>query len=281
MKLEHPTLIGFLVILILTLFGLNFYQEVSFKKAWIDHQKALALIESANQGCSETILKMWHENEIATAITSKEVANCTTPEGNSPLHSVVEDAQQHSVKAMKLVLSYHPDMERQNGDNLTPLMLTVLRGKPMLATLLLKAGAQTNTVNDDEKTALFYARRNPEMIPLLLNYGAYPSQRDYWWETPLHEAARWGNPRAVDLLIQAGADISAHDRHGRTPLAIAVVEGRINAKTERDNAEVIAKLIYAGANPETELTEAAHSIVIELAARSRILWDCLRSKSQP
>lgn len=280
MKPEHPTLIGFLIILALSLFGLSLYQEARFKEEWIEHQKAVALVKSANQGCSETILKMWHENEIATAITSKEVANCTTPEGNSPLHSVVEDAQQHSVNAMKFVLSYHPDMERQNADNLTPLMLTVLRGKAMLATLLLKAGAKTNTINDDEKTALFYARRNPEMIPLLLNYGAYPSQRDYWLMTPLHEAALWGNPVAVDLLIQAGAEISARDRHGRTPLAIAVVEGRIKAKTERDNIEIITKLIYAGADPETELTEAAHSIVMELAARSQTLWDCLRWSSQ-
>lgn len=50
------------------------------------------------------------------------------------------------------------------------------------------------------------ARRTTEMITLLLKSGADPDQRGLNDYTPLHMAAGMGNQRAVDLLLEAGAD---------------------------------------------------------------------------
>lgn len=59
-----------------------------------------------------------------------------------------------------------------------------------------------------------------------LRYGADPNQIASNGELPLHYAAASGNPRAVDLLLAAGADLNAPDvRYGTTALNAAVIKG--------------------------------------------------------
>ena len=46
-------------------------------------------------------------------------------------------------------------------------------------------------------------------------------------ETPLHWAARQGTPRAMRILVAAGADINAKDGWHNTPLHFAVENGKV------------------------------------------------------
>jgi len=58
--------------------------------------------------------------------------------------------------------------------------------------------------------------------------GVDPNQIASNGEPPLHFAAASGNPRATDLLLQAGADINAPDvRYGCTALNAAAVKGDV------------------------------------------------------
>jgi ankyrin repeat protein len=57
---------------------------------------------------------------------------------------------------------------------------------------------------------------------LLLQKGANPNVRAAFDCTPLYFAARHGAPTStIQALINAGADITAKDTNGKTPLAIA------------------------------------------------------------
>jgi ankyrin len=60
--------------------------------------------------------------------------------------------------------------------------------------------------------------------------------------TPLHQAVRQNDVRAVETLITRGADVKAVTRYGVTPMNLAVLNG---------NAAILRKLLDAGADPNT------------------------------
>ena len=53
--------------------------------------------------------------------------------------------------------------------------------------------------------------------------------RDAANDTPLHYAAHWGDVRAIEILVAAGAEIDAHGAHDATPLLTAVTHGHYAA----------------------------------------------------
>ena len=64
--------------------------------------------------------------------------------------------------------------------------------------------------------------------------------------TALHWAVQANDLETADLLIRAGAKVSAANREGATPLMLASING---------NAAMLEKLIQAGADPNAALTK--------------------------
>ena len=64
--------------------------------------------------------------------------------------------------------------------------------------------------------------------------------------TALHWAVRADDLQTADLLIRAGAKVSAANREGATPMQLAALNG---------NAAMIEKLIKAGADPNASLSK--------------------------
>ncbi|MBD0865769.1 MAG: ankyrin repeat domain-containing protein, partial [Rhodobacteraceae bacterium] len=62
---------------------------------------------------------------------------------------------------------------------------------------------------------------NPEMVMALLNAGAEIEAHNEDGDTPLHRAARWSNPEMVMALLNAGADPGARNRAGKQPADLA------------------------------------------------------------
>src|SRR5919201_2701738 len=63
--------------------------------------------------------------------------------------------------------------------------------------------------------------------------------------TALHWAVRFDDPKTADLLIGAGANVSATNREGVTPMQLAALNG---------SAPMIGKLVKAGADPNAPLS---------------------------
>lgn len=61
----------------------------------------------------------------------------------------------------------------------------------------------------------------------LLSNGADPNAREPSGSTALHAAAARGSLELVELLLRKGADVHAHDDHGRRPLDLAAREGPV------------------------------------------------------
>src|SRR5262245_1198562 len=60
--------------------------------------------------------------------------------------------------------------------------------------------------------------------------------------TPLHQAVRANDVKAVDALIKRGADVKATTRYGVTPIGLAALNG---------NAAMVRRLLDAGADVNT------------------------------
>lgn len=89
---------------------------------------------------------------------------------------------------------------------------------------LLESDASLLSAQDsDGSTALHCAswKNHRDTVAYLLEAGAdvhAHNTNDHWGTTPLHAAAHANNTAIVQLLIDAGADVNAKDAAGQTPL---------------------------------------------------------------
>ena len=80
-------------------------------------------------------------------------------------------------------------------------------------------------------TPLHYAckqRCNPKTIKLLLLSGANINGKDYYGDTPLHEAVQDRNIRIVNILLENNANIYEKNNNGETPLNLAFKDRALN-----------------------------------------------------
>ena len=88
-------------------------------------------------------------------------------------------------------------------------------------------------------------RRNGEAVRSLLQRKADVNAPQIDGTTALHWAVRLDDLDTADLLIRAGANVSAANRAGATPMQLAALNG---------NAAMVEKLIKAGADSNVPLT---------------------------
>jgi len=122
-------------------------------------------------------------------------------------------------------------------DGFYPLGLAAFFGHRAIVEFLLKNGADVKTAarNAQKVTALHgaVARRDLQIVKMLLDAGADPNARQERGFAPLHDAAANGHAALVDLLLQHGARAGAKADDGKTPADMA---------TERGHKEIAEKL---------------------------------------
>eukprot|EP00730_Choanoeca_flexa_P007998 TRINITY_DN12421_c1_g4_i1.p1 TRINITY_DN12421_c1_g4~~TRINITY_DN12421_c1_g4_i1.p1 ORF type:complete len:218 (+),score=21.57 TRINITY_DN12421_c1_g4_i1:541-1194(+) len=93
-----------------------------------------------------------------------------------------------------------------------------------LVDILIQRGVNLNAVNKFGGTALAYAAKhqNTAVLERLVAAGANVNAG---WQKPLFEAVRHGSVRAVELLLEAGADVTARDKLEHTALHLTMQRG--------------------------------------------------------
>lgn len=81
---------------------------------------------------------------------------------------------------------------------------------------------------------------NPNIVALMLEFGAWTHPSDDLGNTPLLLAADLGRDRSAQILLDAGADPNSANRQGITPLMAAVRSGHLL---------IVETLLAAGADP--------------------------------
>lgn len=200
-------------------------------------------------------------------------ADAVTRDGNTSLHlSAVERRRDCS----RLLLASGARADAQNKDGDTPLHIAAGLGDEPMVKLLLQKGANKDIRNRSGKTAydvaaeyghsrlydalslgdqLCAAARKGEVrtIQRLLENGAAINGRDQHGWTALHRASLKGRTEAVRALIEKGVDIDAREEDGYTALHCAVESG---------HADVIELLVKKGADVEAQTNKGVTALMI-------------------
>jgi ankyrin repeat protein len=142
----------------------------------------------------------------------------------TPLHCAVSGG---SVEAASFLVSRGAPISALDGQGKTPLFWAVEKGRSETAKFLIAHGADVNGTNAFGSTPLLTAARDtvsPELMKLLIKAGANVRITDGQGENALHKLAWYGYPpknvETAQLLLDAGADITAKNKEGKTPLDI-------------------------------------------------------------
>ena len=147
--------------------------------------------------------------------------------------SILSAVMQHDAAAVQQLVKAGADVNGARGDGLTGLHAAAIDGDERIAQILIAAGANVgaSTVLIGS-TPLHLAAKHgqPALVRLLLQNGADPNRRDTLGTTALMLAAASGNADAVTALVDAGADPNAKEAaRGETALMFAAAEGRTDA----------------------------------------------------
>ena len=150
--------------------------------------------------------------------------------------------------AVEAMIASQPDLVHRKSDGASALHFAALNGHRQIVDLLLDNGAELE-VRDDQfnATPISWANEKGHMeivrqlsdrgalvaIDKAAAFGMIDLVREYLdegtehldtvggWGAPLHEAALWGYPEIVELLLSHGADSSLTNVDGKTAFMIA------------------------------------------------------------
>ncbi len=146
-----------------------------------------------------------------------------------------------------------------------PVADAAMRGDVEAVRMLLRGGADVNEAQGDGMTALHWAARlgNAELADVLIYAGASLSAGTRIGSyTPLHIATREGRAKVVEVLLDAGADPrSVSTNSGTTPLHLAARSG---------NVDIVSQLIEHGADIEARESAWGQTPLVFAAALNRV-----------
>ncbi|XVE90207.1 hypothetical protein DITRI_Ditri20bG0060500 [Diplodiscus trichospermus] len=210
-----------------------------------------------------------------------------TKDGNTALHLAVEERRKDCIRLL-LANGSKPDV-RNMRDGDTPFHIAARLGDEQLVKLLLQKVPNKHIRNKTGKTAfdlaaecghirlfdalklgdsLCLAARKGEVrtIQRLIENGAVINGRDQHGWTALHRASFKGRMDAVKMLIGKGIDVDSKDEDGYTALHCAVESG---------HTEVVELLVKKGADVEARTNKGVTALQIadslHYAGISRIL----------
>lgn len=170
----------------------------------------------------------------------------TDTEGNSTtmLSMAVE---QDNVDFVRALVMGGADVDLAADDGITPIgRCVMLTGNVEIFDIILAGGADVNKLDGHHGTPLYYAahENSAEWLQIarrLIKVGADVTIADADGKTPVLVAVELGNVDMLNLLINAGADVSGTvDGAGVTPLIVGSHMGHVH---------IVAALLNAGADP--------------------------------
>ncbi len=156
--------------------------------------------------------------------------------GRTLLHSA---CGREGLDVIEYLVSKGLDVNAQDDNGVTPLMIAADAGSSEKVQYLLSKGADPFAKNKSGETLLYYAAGGgldwfvEDLIAAKIDPNA--STQTGW--TPLHSAASSGNKNVVEILMSKGADVKAKTNRGYTLIHLAI---------ERHYTDLVQFLIQNG-----------------------------------
>ncbi|MEP1767396.1 MAG: ankyrin repeat domain-containing protein [Sulfitobacter sp.] len=112
----------------------------------------------------------------------------------------------------------------QTSDGRYPIhVAAMLNSDPEMIRILIKFGAKVNSVDDEGQTPLHFAAMsnlNPDIISVLVDNGAAINLQDMYGNTPLHRIGGplQSNPLVLERLLLSGASAHIRNQNGDLPI---------------------------------------------------------------
>ena len=212
---------------------------------------------------------------------------------------LVEAAMIDDTEAIESLVQQGAGIDAIDEAGFTPLMAAAACGTSASLRLLIRLGADTNKPGRDDTSPLTYAvaRGHIDLVRTLVLHGAEPDGRlsggpnavvtavdldqaealevlldaradvqdaDDRGNTLLHHAAALGRVDACGVLLRHGADINARNpRTGQTPLMYTLVQGFFLGRLVQGRRRVSLLLVESGA--DVHVTDAQGFTALDLA----------------
>ena len=185
-----------------------------------------------------------HKDTVQLLLSNGAQVNACSKEGVTPLFQASKKGYGHIVQ---LLLEYGASANHVTNTGETSLMYASCFGHREVGVALLENGARVNDTSDSGRTALFYACQNGHLavVRTLLDHGADPSIPDERGVTSLALAGEEGNADIIKALLDKGANLAAQHR-GRHPVIqaaqsgnVRAVEALLNCGADPDVADII------------------------------------------
>jgi len=238
-----------------------------------------------------------------------KVSTTKEPLNGEHLHRALD--RQDLEMIQKIVDSGDVKIDVPNKYGFSALMQASVKGYTDIVEILLKSGADVHLQNDAGKTALMLAcyAGTLDAVKMLRQYGARYTDFDRGGSAPIHWAVDGGNKRLVEWIIkdgadpnmrdlnsgwtplircacvsghrdvglellEAGADINAQDKDGKTTLMIAIINGH------QALLEVLLKKNAKINELKNEYGKTAYDMAVSLEKRRilKVLTDHMEAK---
>ena len=198
-----------------------------------------------------TLAEQGNDANFVDYIKKNDILDLPDQDGHTPVFA----AMFGSPGLISDVIDLGGSLEVKDQLGFTPLISAALLGYPQAVETLLKKGADINARNDDGQTAMMVS-----VLGLAANNVDISASGDNQWHN------NW--EKVIEILINKGADVSAADRRGVSPLFMAIFA--------QDYA-LCRRLIQAGANVNHKLPSGVSMLQFARVSSSRPVIDLLIS----
>ena len=172
--------------------------------------------------------------------------NCADRTGDTLLMYAV---RKNLLKEVKLLIVKGADFRISNRFGWTAAMMAKALSNTSIATWLEDNGADCTDLYSVGKWLNAAETGNLKLLKNWFTKGT-PNLADMDGITPLMKAAKYNHTKAIDLLLQNGADPNREDKYSDNALSYAVIN---------DNLDSARQLLAAGANPNTNKHKNSYS----------------------
>jgi ankyrin repeat protein len=195
-------------------------------------------------------------SELVSLLVTDANKSFRDSEGNTALHIAVLNATTESLRRLpnspyakdstleeiKLLVEKGIDINSRNKAGDTPLSIAVQKNFSSAGEFFLAKGADVFSSNSKNMPPLRIALEAPEGPREWILTSEVIVAADGSGNTALHHSAEWGSTRAVQLLLEKGADVNAANANAQTAIFKAA---------QANNSEIISLLMAGGAKIDT------------------------------